>query len=50
MAISESFLTGATFLKRDCACPVGRYCPSDLRMAADRVELPKGVYYLMNCA
>lgn len=49
MAISESFLTGTTFLKRDCACPIGRYCPSDLRRAADRVELPKGVYYLMNC-
>ncbi|XP_064456335.1 U-scoloptoxin(11)-Ssd3a-like [Ornithodoros turicata] len=50
MAISESYVTGTKLLKRDCACPVGYYCPGDIRLAAERVEMPKGAYYLINCA
>ncbi|XP_077544281.1 U-scoloptoxin(11)-Sm5a-like isoform X1 [Haemaphysalis longicornis] len=49
MAISENFLTGAVFVKRDCACPAGMRCPTDPDLAANRVQLNKGTYYLMNC-
>ncbi|RWS26664.1 hypothetical protein B4U80_11591 [Leptotrombidium deliense] len=47
MAITES--SYSSFITRKCSCPIGMFCPIDVRLAADRIDLDKGSYYTMQC-
>ncbi|KAI1303061.1 hypothetical protein HDE_02406 [Halotydeus destructor] len=47
MAITES--AHSSFVTRKCSCPIGSYCPNDIRVAAERIDLDQGAYFLMKC-
>ncbi|XP_054168960.1 uncharacterized protein LOC128966170 [Oppia nitens] len=47
MGITES--PHSRFVTRNCVCPLGTFCPTDIRLAAERVDLNRGAYYIMNC-
>lgn len=47
MAITESAQT--SFVTRKCACPLGMFCPNNIKLASERVDLDRGAYYLMRC-
>ncbi|RWS10704.1 hypothetical protein B4U79_14835 [Dinothrombium tinctorium] len=47
MAITESAYS--SFVTRKCSCPLGTFCPIDIRLASDRIDLDKGSYYTMQC-
>jgi hypothetical protein len=47
LAITES--AHSSFITRNCICPFGMFCPNDIRLASQRIDLDRGAYYVMNC-
>ncbi|XP_076373349.1 U-scoloptoxin(11)-Sm5a-like isoform X2 [Tachypleus tridentatus] len=37
------------FINRKCSCPLGYFCPRDVGLATERIEMDKGGYYILHC-
>ncbi|XP_022255206.1 protein giant-lens-like [Limulus polyphemus] len=48
LTVTDSF-EGKRFVSRKCSCPVGYFCPRDVGLAIERVEMDKGRYYIIPC-
>ncbi|XP_023222211.1 uncharacterized protein LOC111623746 [Centruroides sculpturatus] len=49
MAITETYSDENSFVTRKCACPLGYFCPNDIRLSWQREVMDKGVFYKMQC-